>query len=165
MKAITEKMLRSGLIDGAMVQVMEKMGMLEEGASEMVKEEALKNAPIPVLHKFADDMAELLEREHAIKETMLDLKAIKWPVSVTVKTNDGHTLVNEAYKSVKDVPAVMDDMGRYYFRYEDAQKSWFVPGYLLSRVIAGKLTEDTISESQVLYTNEEPVCYQVSVLQ
>lgn len=161
---MTEKILKSGLIDKAMVDMLVKMGSLPEDALEQVKEDALKGAPVEVLHKLADDMAGMMEDEQTfIRETHLDLRLLKWPVS-------GIDIYNPKTASyvAQGLTAMVDSMGRYYFRIQDVKESWFVPGYDLrrSKILheKGGLHEQYASmivESQVLYTNEKPVCLQV----
>lgn len=158
MNPLTEKVLQSGLIDKAMVEMMEKMGFLPEGASDKVKEDALKNAPLASLHKLADEMAYLLEKEHELRETHLGLKTLKWPAVISVEDKGGSVIV-------KYLQCMMDEMGRYYVRFADVKKEWFIPGYILTRMNGkqGEHTREEITEVQPLFIDDKPICYQVSV--
>lgn len=151
MSQLTEKILRSGLVDKHTAALMEKYGLLEEGSTEKVNEDALKGATRAQLERLAEDLAVEAEREFALKETMLDLSQLRWPVTVRVNS-DG----------VKSAPmsALIDRMGRYYFRPQDVNKSWFVPGYSIDR--DGYLPQ-TIIESTELFVGDQVVAIQVSV--
>lgn len=161
MKPIVEKILASGLIDRATAQYMEQIQLLPDGATDLVREDALKNATQEHLTRLAEDLATEVEKEHKVRETSLDLERIKWPVLVTISKP-----VSEGLEAVRSsIPGVMDRMGRYYFRVEEVDEAWFVPGYIVGRqsskdesVVRGILTE-----SQILYVGDAPVCWQVSV--
>ena len=68
MSEITEKILKSGLIDKHTAKMMENFGMLPEGSAEKVGEVAKGQ-----MAKMAEELAEAVEREHRIRETALDL--------------------------------------------------------------------------------------------
>jgi len=163
MRPIVEKVLKSGLIDKAVVEYMEKTGMLPEGSTDSVQENALKDATKEHLSSLTESLAIELEKEHAIRETHLDLERIRWPAMVDIwAVNADQSLENSM---IRDLPAAMDRMGRYFFRFEDVKMEWFVPGYRIYRKAAGGNVEhETIMESQSLYINDVPVCVQVSVM-
>lgn len=148
MKPLVEKILRSGLIDKATTELMEKYGMLEEGSSEQVNEDALKNATRERLEEITESLAEEVEREQALKETYLDLERLRWPVRV--KIGDRLDILN----------ALIDRQGRYYFRYQDAKLEWFTPGSPLYKGDAWR--SETVLEAQLLYIEENPVAIQVT---
>lgn len=159
MKPIIEKVLASGLVDKATAQLMEKWGYLPDGASEKVDDDKLKNATQEVLSVLANDLAVEVEKEHALRETYLDLERLKWPVTgislrepVTPSTE-----LPQAWLAEKLV-AVVDRMGRYFFRIQDVKKEWFVPGFFLIR----ESGEEKILQAQVLYVGEQGVCMQVT---
>lgn len=161
MNPLTEKVLRSGLIDKAMVELLEKSGSLPEGSTDKVKEDALKDASIGVLTRLADDMAVLMEREQKIRETYLDLKNLKWPAVIWIGTSSG------ASRASGPFTAMMDGMGRYFIRFQDAKKEDFVIGAPVRRERGQEIVvdgpEEILSECQVLYVDQKPVCYQLSV--
>lgn len=156
MKPIVEKVLESGLVDKATAQLMEQWGYLPAGSVDKVNEDKLKNATQETLKALANDLAIEVEKEHALRETYLDLERMKWPVSnITLKKatrEDGDPLL------AKNLAAVVDRMGRYYFRIQDVKQEWLVPGYYLIR----ESGEEKILQSQVLYVGEQGVCIQVS---
>lgn len=151
---LAEKILKSGLIDKATASLMEKFGLLEEGASDTVNEDNLKNATREKLEEITETLAEEIEKQHALRETYLDLERLRWPAVVNVLS--GETVLHEA------VSAVVDRQGRYYFRFQDVDLEWFCPGRFLSKV--GNGSPETIIESQVLYIEEKPVAVQVAVM-
>ncbi len=156
-KPIIKKILESGLVDKATIQMMEKWGTLPPGSSDLVKEDALKDATQDVLLNLASDLSDIIEKEHTIRETALDLERIRWPATVTITNPEGMKVI------ATDIPSVMDRMGRYYFRLNDVPESWLVPGYLLVRRLDSKrVSHEYITEYGKLYSNDKPVCFQVS---
>jgi hypothetical protein len=153
MKPIVEKVLKGGLVDKATAKMMEAMGLLPEGAAEVVNEEGLKGKTKAQLMAFAEDIGEEVEREHKIRETFLDLDRLRWPAVVHV-----YHLANGF--SSPEMNAVIDRQGRYYLRFQDVDPSLFTPGFSLRRKGADR--PETILESQVLYIEDTPVCVQVS---
>lgn len=162
MSAVVDKVIRSGLVDKAVIEMLEKVGALPEGSSDKVKEDALKGATTDALHKLADEMSVLMERESKIRETFLDLKNLKWPVTFSIK------------KNVNDVPFVQltglrDQAGRYFIEFRGPKKEWLTPGYIIEIFTfsggneAPVHTLEEITESQILYEGKIPVCYQISV--
>ena len=171
MKPIQEKVLKSGLIDKATAEMMEKFGILDHGSANLVNDDALKNATQATLSKLAEDLAVEVEREHKIRETALDLDRLRWPVQVCIVTPEQrkqytspHALVITGQGPCTDVGAVMDQMGRYYFRSQESKKEWFVPGYYLQRIVNGDVVWEVIVEAQELFIGERPVCWQVSTM-
>ena len=159
MSEITEKILKSGLIDKHTAKMMENFGMLPEGSAEKVGEVAKGQ-----MAKMAEELAEAVEREHRIRETALDLDRLRWHVSVTIKAK-GDLII------AKDVAAVIDRMGRYYFRPRDVDAAWFVPGRMIVRCIsdhgsagADKRLRETIVESQPLYSGDHIAAIQVATI-
>lgn len=156
LKPVQKKILSSGLIDRSMAELMEKWGNLPSGSASLVpKDDAFKNATREFLYKFSEDLAGEVEKEHVLRETYLDLKMIRWPAVVTVNST------TEAIVAL-NLAAVVDRMGRYYFRIQDVDKEWFVPGFTISTMSNMKKFAETILESQILYDGSVPVCIQVS---
>lgn len=155
MKPLVEKVLRSGIVDRGMVELLEKWGNLPEGSSELLKSETLKNATKDHLQKFAEELAEEVATAHALKETNLDLDRLRWPVEVTILDAKQKVLA-------KSVAAVIDRMGRYFFRFQDVKADWFVPGYSLSKLVNGEWNDQVILQADVLFTGETAVAYQVT---
>lgn len=162
LKPIAKKVLESGLIDKSMAELMEKWGHLPEGSSELVNEDALKDVTKDHLYKLASELATEVDKEHALRETNLDLDRIRWATKVNIRTGSGIVAV--------DLDAVMDRMGRYYFRHADVREEWFVPGYYIERQVGRPHDEkpqtliEVIIERQVLFIGESPVCYQVATM-
>lgn len=166
MKPIVEKVLRSGLVDKSMAELMEKYKMIPEGASEMVREDALKGATMPTLQKLAEDLATELEKEHKIRETHLDLERIRWPVTVSFAEVSKTTTPRgePVYLYIaSDITGVRDRMGRFFFRLDDTKEDWFKPGHVLLRKQGTQIVAHIILEAQQLYLDEAPVCWQVAV--
>lgn len=155
MKPIVEKVLSSGLVDKATAQLMEMWGYLPEGSVEKVDENKLENATKEQLTQLANDLAVEVEKEHALRETYLDLERLKWPTIVQhISKPVGELTVQLA----NDLVALVDRMGRYYFRIQDVQQEWFVPGYTMRRASG----PEKILQAQVLYVGEQGVCMQVT---
>lgn len=152
MSQLTEKILRSGLVDKHTAALMEKYGLLEAGSVEKVNEDALKGATRQQLVQLAEDLAVEAEREFALKETMLDLNQLRWPVTVAIKSVG---LVHDA------ISALIDRMGRYYFRPQDVSLRLLVPGFRL--VVFPSMKEETIVEVTELFIGEQVAAIQVSV--
>lgn len=156
-RPLIDKVLESGLVDKATAKLMESWGYLPEGSADKVNEDKLKNATQETLTKLAGDLATEVEKEHALRETYLDLERLKWPVSnisIKVSTFESGQPVQLAEKLV----AVVDRMGRYFFRIQDVKEEWFVPGYYLVR----ETGEEKILQAQVLYVGDQGVCIQVT---
>lgn len=170
MKAIVEKVLKSGIVDRGMVEMLEKWGNLPEGSTELLKNETLKNATRESLNKFAEELADEIATAHILRETNLDLDKLKWPTEVTIWGQGAGAwehLVGPEH-TVYHIPAMADRMGRLYFRFQDIDEAWFVPGYKLSRKVFDKTKELTIEETETilqadpLFVNDEKVAYQVT---
>lgn len=161
LKPSTQKVLESGLVDRSMIELLEKWGNLPHGASDLVKEDALKDVTKDHLYQLANELGAEVEKEHVLRETYLDLERIRWPTVVSIFA--GPSI--ESNLLVDKLAAVMDRMGRYYFRIQDVKDIWFVPGYVLHRKVDSENEKvETITEKQVLYVNEQPVCIQVSTM-
>lgn len=159
MKPLVEKMLNSGLVDKATTKIMEQWGLLPDGSVDKTREDALKNATREHLLQLAEDLATEVEKTNSLRETSLELDKIRWPAEVSIMDEAG------GYK-VQWLQCVVDRMGRYYFRIQDVDKSWFIPGFTLARKIADGVmvthVREMITESQVLFVNDVEVCVQVS---
>ncbi len=164
LKPVQKKILESGLVDKAMIELMEKWGNLPPGSSELVNEDALKEATQPTLMKLAEDLASEVEKEFVLRETYLDLERIRWPAVVNIFKNDALEAV------ANGLTGVVDRMGRYYFRIQDVKEEWFVLGYMFEKQRAGdKMAApmlgtilETVIQKQILYIGEDPVCMQVT---
>lgn len=156
MSQLTEKILRSGLVDKHTAALMEKYGLLEEGSTEKVNEDALKGATRVQLEKLAEDLAVEAERELALKETMLDLNQIRWPVAVMIKSELGKLHVDP-------ITALVDRMGRYYFRPQDVSYDMLIPGFHL--IVSPRAKDVTITEVQELFVGDQVAAIQVSVIE
>lgn len=166
MKQVTEKVLKSGLVDRHMAEMFEKWGNLPPGASEMVPpDDTLKDATREQLTKLAEEIGDEVDKERTLRETHLDLDRIRWSVEVSVsQPREGRPPSQIAFR----VPGVIDRMGRFYFRIQDIDESWFVPGHILHRTVPDKATglqlqaQEEILEKTTLYVGEQAVCLQVS---
>lgn len=156
MKPIVEKVLASGLVDKATAQLMEQWGYLPDGAADKVNEDKLKGATQETLKALANDLAVEVEKEHALRETYLDLERLRWPASILSVSKPISAEEKEILAS--NLISVIDRMGRYYFRIQDVKQEWFVPGYTLLR----QTGEEKILQSQVLYVGDQGVCVQVT---
>ena len=154
MTSIVEKVLKSGMLSRKTVEILEKIGTLPAGSLELVQEGALDGASLEVKRRLAEELLEEADKVES-RESMLDLERIKWPALVTVRLTDGRVL---------SLQSVVDQMGRYYFRAQDVNKDWFVPGRRLERCAGdGSLLWDVIWEVQTLYVGDQPAAIQVSV--
>lgn len=163
MKPLIEKVLKSGLIDKHMAQMLEKWGNLPDGASELVNDDALKDATREQLTKLGEELGDEVDKLRTLKETQFDIDKMRWPTEVSIRNEAGQQIV---YK----IPAVIDRMGRLYFRHQEAKKEWLTPGFIIVRDIPDadnpnqkRLIDEQILEVSELYTDEVPVAFQVSV--
>jgi hypothetical protein len=172
MSDLTKKILESGLVDEATARLMERWGNLPEGSAELTKNkpEHLQNATREELMKFAEDIGEEVDKQRRMRETMLDMDRLRFPVHVKIYkqhiiTDDGAHMGKTLVAG--NVNGVIDRMGRYYFRFQDVRENWFVPGYVIQKQESGEekvtFSLEEITESQVLSAGESPVCIQVSV--
>jgi hypothetical protein len=166
MKPIVQKVLESGLIDKGTADLMEIWGYLPHGASESVNEGALADATQEKLKNLAKDLGNAIEKEHHLRETYLDLERLRWPATVYIgfpkEAYNGGSKLTTTLAHTTPLQAVMDRMGRYYFRIQDVDEKWFVPGFILSRESPRGLREEMITQSQVLYSGVQGICVQVS---
>ena len=161
MKELTKKILESGLVDEATAQLMEHWGVLPEGAAELAKNPKLKDATRDQLMKFGEELGEALDRERRLRETMLDLNQLRWPAKVNIID----TTQQPPAVRAQGVDAVIDRMGRYYFRPADVHKNWFVPGFQIIREtlhLSGDTPPETILEVSELFVGDQVAAIQVS---
>jgi hypothetical protein len=159
MSEIVKKVLGSGLIDKHTAALMEQFGLLEPGASDLVNEGALKDATKVQMAKLAEEFAVVVEREHKIKETYLDLERIRWPATVYIELEGMEVPIPRKSPFIE---CVMDRHGRYFFRYQDVDGSWFAPGRRLWRKTHDSFVGETIVEATPLYIDDKPVAIQVT---
>lgn len=158
MKPIVEKLLSSGIVERGFVELMERWGNLPEGSSDLLKNETLKNATKEHLTKFSEEIANEVANRYVLKETQFDLDRLRWPATVDVYSNEG---INQA----NHINAVIDRMGRYFFRIQDVQEGWFVPGYTLRRHqdhLPEAPKEELILEATPLYMGDDKIALQVT---
>lgn len=162
MKPLVEKMLKSGLVDKHTAEIMERWGQLPDGSADLVPKENLKNATKEQLSKLVEEIAEEVEVEDRIRETTLDLNAIRWPmpVSFIIKQTNGFDSV-----VARNLSAVIDRMGRLFFRAPDVRQEWFVPGYFLELNVpfSERPVRKEVLEVTPLFVGEQTVAIQVSV--
>lgn len=163
MKPLTEKVLKSGLVDKHMAQMLEKWGNLPEGASDLVNDDALKDATRDQLTKLGEELGDEVDKLRTLRETQLDIDKIRWPAEVDIiDPRNGRKFL------AGKIQSVIDRSGRLYFRYQDVSMDWFVPGFIFERRMTGpdgsKIIEvrEEILEVTPLYTDEQPVCVQVA---
>jgi len=167
MKPFMEKVLKSGLVKRGTVELLEKWGNLPEGATDLVKEEFLKGCTQSHLTEFAERVADEIEAEHTLRETNLDLGALKWPSVVTVISQ--YKSFPGPKESIYNIPSMIDRMGRLFFRVEDVDESWFIPGYRLSRKQFNRESKchvesiEEVLEVQPLYVGDQKIALQVTV--
>lgn len=150
-----------------MVELLERWGNLPEGASELTKNDTLKGATRDQLKKFAEEIGEAVATEHILKETSFDLENIKWPTIITIYAKDEKGNPGPE-KGIYNLPGMVDRIGRIYFRADEVDPAWFVPGYWISRSVFVKdqqqLTpvSEIILETTPLYAGEQVIAIQVT---
>lgn len=167
MKEIVGKILNIDLVSKDLVENMERWGLLPEGSSDKYKEVISTKKHKEKLKEWAEDLASSLDEEHNIKETNLDLSRMRWPIKV-----DLVRAIPDPEKGrgiAWDLTAVRDVMGRFFFRIQDVNEKWFIPGYKLefNHAPDGKIQEkvsETIAEKEILYMGDVPVCIQVTTI-
>jgi hypothetical protein len=154
MKETTQKILESGLVDETVILMLEKLGTLPDGASEIAKKATLKEATRDQLMKFGEELGEAIDKERRLRETMLDLNQLRWPTEVHI--------FSHGREVARHVVCIIDRMGRFYFRHQDVKKEWFVPGYQMRRTENDTMRMETILEVSELYTGDQVAAIQVS---
>lgn len=163
MSDLTRKILESGLVDEATARLLEKWQAIPDGFADLAKGKEGRLAAVTqeVLQKLAQDVEDEVENQRRLKETVLDLQQLKWPVNAIIidRKGDVQTFVS----------GLMDRFGRYYFRPQDVMKEWFVPGFVLCRQVANQpkvLEPGTISETILevteLFAGDQVIAIQVS---
>lgn len=140
MKELTKKILESGLVDKHTTRAMEKWGLLDEGASDLVGKRKITEKSF---EEFAEDIEVLLEKEQGqVRETQFE-------VSVTgpfkLKAGD--------YKAA----CYRDVFGRYLIN--DPNIDPFVRGEWIE--IDGKEME--LLDVEVLFKGDSPAAVQLVV--
>lgn len=166
MNPVVEKILSAGLIDRTVVSMFEKSGALPEGSSEKVKE-GMINASRTALREFADELYELITEEQdkaaELRETVLDLKSLKWPVEIHIQDGDE---LRQVFSTVLYLRAMQDLSGRYYVRTQDVNKDDLVPGMHVIKYdsVGGKdkVSREIINEVREMFVDDKPVCYLIS---
>lgn len=178
MSELTKKILESGLVDQATAELMERWGYLPDGSSDLAagKAEALMRATVEkdvkeTLNKLAERIGAEVDSLRRSRETMLDLNHLRWPVeidSIRGRYPDDTEIADGATKFIAGgMTAVIDRMGRYYFRPQDVSREWLRPGFTLTRKVSpdGKkfiYREETILEVTELSVGEQLAAIQVS---
>lgn len=166
MSELSKKILESGLVDEATARLMERWGVLEEGSADLAKEAMLKNRGREELIKFADAIEVELDKARKLRETNLDINQMKWPVHIrSIRGAENGSIIGRPYIT-GSLTAMIDRMGRYYFRPADVQMAWFVPGYAIERDVSaqGQRHNQTeiILEVSELYVGDQVAAIQVS---
>lgn len=162
-----EEFLKSGLADRDMVRTLERWGYMEPGSSELVPEKTpLTEASKEQLLKFAERLEVLVDDQKRLKETHFNLDTLRWPVTLQVMSADGIEQLTDP------MDALIDRMGRYYFRAQDAKLEWFTPGLIIYRNqdVASRpspkgghhLRKEVILEAGPLYIGDEVAAIQVT---
>jgi hypothetical protein len=160
MNPTIEKVLRSGLIDRSMAELMEKYQLLPDGAAEQVQEATREQ-----MQKVVEEVVEMAEKDAIIKETRFDLERLRWPVTVATRPQTESGTRQSASPPLSPyIDGVIDRMGRYYFRVQDVREEWFIPGFLLFKKAhdASKFGPEEILEVQKLFIDDAPVAVQVT---
>jgi hypothetical protein len=160
MSDLTKKILESGLVDETTAKLMERWGYLPEGSADLAvgKAEALERASVEkdtreVLTKMAERIGVEVDALRKTRETMLDLSHLRWPATVMIKSTEG-------LMHVDSIAALIDRMGRFYFRPQDVDLKWLVPGYRILQFPSMK--EETILEVTEIYVGDSVAAVQVS---
>lgn len=175
MKPVTQKLLELQLLSTDIIKSMENWGALPKGSSENLGH--FFDKPVSTnLYKLMKDLEDLLDQELEVHETNPDLANLKWPIEVTIYSQMPDNLdevpphIRKSYFKGR-VLAVRDIAGKFYCRIEDVKEDWFVPGYKLTfdycNPDLGSLilkSWETISERQILYVDDVPVCIKVTTL-
>jgi len=142
--------------------------LLPKNSTSVVNEETLKNATREQLLKLTEELANVVVEHQKVRETSLDINKLKWPTIIEIVVNRE----NSSPKAVitKQIPALIDTVGRLFIRYDEVKESWFRPGFILERKahkgVDKKITiTEVILESDIFYVGEKPVCIQLTVRQ
>lgn len=165
MNTVVEKIIESGLIDKTVIQLLEKSGAVPEGTSDLVKGNML-NASRATLREFADELYDLISKENnkaaQLRETVLDLKSLSWPVDLSLQSKSDETGL---FKTRCFLKAMIDHQGKYYIRVTDADTKELVPGNHLVRYHeSNKILREVITEVREMYLDDKQVCFMVTTV-
>jgi hypothetical protein len=168
MRPLTRKILESGLIDVATATLMERWGALPEGAAALAADKTIETATRAQLVRMADEIGEEAEKALKLRESLLDLDKIKWPVHLSIykptsrvglEFSSADILLGDRVET--NITAVIDRAGRYYFRPSDIQSNSLIPGYVIVREHRQGFFE-TILEVTELFVGSDVAAIQVS---
>lgn len=146
MKPLTKKILEAGLVEKTSVQLMEKWGQIDRGASSLVNHEALKGVTEETFNKFAEEVEVLMDEDReAFKETKLEFRV-------------GEPLCANWGESKVPLALFRDNMGNFLFSLN--LESMAVPGSKF-RTRDGCVWR--ILDKQTLYLGDNPYLIQVRV--
>jgi hypothetical protein len=142
MKPIVKKIIESGLVDRHAVQLMEKWGQVDRGASDLVGRQDLRAATETSLTKFAEEVEGLIEQDREeVRETKLAIQV----GSPILATYGGQKIV-----------LFRDNMGNFLFPL--TAEGQIIPGSLFQ-------TTDDVSwvvlSSEKLFVGDQPYTIQV----
>jgi len=166
MSELTKKILESGLVDETTAELMERWGTLPAGSAELAHGKAAELARVTAnedakkgikksLAKMVDSIGVEVDNYRRLKETMFDLNQLRWPTKVRVWRD-----ASIIHQDVEWLDAVIDRMGRYYFRPADVHMQWFVPGFRLIR--QGFIVHEEILEVSELYVGDQVAAIQIT---
>lgn len=153
MSELSDKLLKSGIIERHTAVLLERLGLLPAGDSEKARENAAMTRS--QMEKLAEDFSLLVDDDSTIKETVLDLDQLRWPTKVYIQSS-----VTADNKS-QWLDCMIDHRGHYFFRFQDVVPEWFVVGSSLVREGRAPSQGDTILEVTTLFVGDKPVAIQV----
>lgn len=158
MKPIVQKIIESGLVDRHAVQLMEKWGQIDRGASELVGTKDLRAATETSLTQFAEEIEDLIDRDREeLRETRLAIQVgepilAQWMYAQT-ESSDGAKV--SMYVGGKIV-LFRDNMGNFMFPL--SAEGQVYPGAVFQ---TNDETRWTILRSEKLYVGDHPYTIQV----
>lgn len=114
MKTIVKKILEAGLVEKNAVQLMEKWGSLDRGASDLVGRKDLRAATESTLTKFAEEVDDLMEKERE------ELREARLAIQV------GEPFLANWLGSSTKMVLFKDNMGNFMFPLMEASN--LIPG-------------------------------------
>ena len=155
MNSITEKILRTGIVDKHVVKLVERWGTIDIGSID-VKKATARAAIIDLLEEVQDELD--APDESKTHDVILDALHT-WKVEVLVRSVTDESSTN--------MWAFIDRFGRFYFKDSPASESWIVPGSqicvvndaLWMRVLDVKRVKTTKSENllEVIKKNKNAI--------
>ena len=148
MKEILKKILESGLVDKHVARLMEKWGMLPQGAEEQVR-----TATKTQFNELMEEISDLVYEDK--KETIIEVFTKDKVIVEFSVADEGPVITLHGY---------IDRLGTFYFDIGICKEEWFAAG---TELCVPEFTGEpvyTVTGRQILYKDDVPVCIAINTI-